>query len=90
MIKALKDSIILRHEYQEESKGGIIIPEAARKHQLYDGKIKYTVVSVGPECPYRIKEGETVEIVRHEGIKFEYEGVEYFKTKPRWVLGVYI
>lgn len=88
MIKALKDKIIVRQEYQKEVKG-IVIPDSARKFHLYDGKIKCIVVSVGPDYPYDVKIGDRVKIVKHEGKKFLYEGKEYFVMKSRWVVGKY-
>ena len=89
MIQALKDFVIVRQKYAEES-SGIIIPETANKHKLYDGKIKYIVESVGPDYPWRLRRGDMIEIVRHEGIKFVHEGVDYWKVKARWIEGVYV
>ena len=89
MIKALKDFVLVRQEYAKES-GGIVIPETAVKFKKYDGSIRYIVVSVGPECPYELKEGDIIEIMKHEGIRFVYEGIEYWKVKERWILGKYL
>lgn len=88
MIKAIKDTIIVRQEYQEKV-GGVVIPESAKKFQLYDGKILYIVVSVGPDYPYKLNPGDRVCIRRHEGVSFKFEGVEYFKVKEQWVEGIY-
>ena len=88
MLKAIKDWVIVRQEYAKES-GGVIIPDTARKFQQYDGSIRYIVIAVGPDYPYRLKKGDRVEIVRHEGRKFIYDGEEYYKMKAKWIVGVY-
>ncbi len=88
MIKAIHDTLIVKKSYELESKL-VIIPKTAQKYSAYDGKIKYEVVSVGPDFPYDVKAGDTIEMVRHEGKKFLFDGEEYYKVKERWVLGVY-
>ena len=87
-MRAIKDTIIVKQEYQKESEK-IIIPETARKFKLYDGNIKYIVVAVGPKYPYNLILGDKVHIRRHEGVKFLFKGVEYFKIKERWIEGKY-
>jgi co-chaperonin GroES (HSP10) len=91
MIQALHDNIIIRVVHESKSKGGIYVPESARKFKLYDGQYYGVVVSVGPKCPYKeIKPGDKIYYVQNEGKKFIYEGEEYFQLgtkKPRdWVL----
>lgn len=83
-IETVKDTIIVKKLYQKEV-SGIVIPESARKFQLYDGSIKYIVVAVGPDYPYDLKIGDEVIIRRHEGKSFFVDGVEYHKMKERWV-----
>ena len=88
MIKAVRDTVIVRQEYQEKI-GTIIIPKGARKHQLYDGNINYITVSIGPKCPYALKPGDRIEIQRHEGVKFTLDEETYWMIKARWVLGIW-
>lgn len=88
MIKAIKDTIIVKQEYAKQSEG-IFIPDTAVKFKKYDGLIQYVVVSVGPDYLYGVKVGDRVCIRRHEGKKLVYEGVEYFVMQERWVEGVY-
>ncbi len=88
MIKAIHDTLIVKKSYELESKL-VIIPKTAQKYSAYDGKIKYEVVSVGTDFPYDVKAGDTIEMVRHEGKKFLFDGEEYYKVKERWVLGIY-
>jgi co-chaperonin GroES (HSP10) len=87
MLKAIRDTVIVKKQYQEKA-GNIIIPKAANKFKLYDGDILYTVVSVGPEFPYPLKAGDSVIIQRHEGKAFIYENEQYFTMRKRWIAGV--
>ena len=88
-LQALADKVIVRQEYEKEI-NGILIPKTARKHQLYDGSIKYIVVSVGPEYPYDLKEGDEVIVRKHEGKKILSQSEEYLVLKERWVEAVCI
>ena len=87
MLQALRDEVIIKEKYQEKA-GNIVIPKTAKKFQLYDGDIEYIVVSVGPDYPYPLKEGDRIIIQRHEGKPIVYKGERYFVMRERWVMGV--
>ena len=90
MIKALKDFVIVKQEYAKETTGGIVIPDTVKEYQAYHGTITYIVESVGEKYPYRLKRGDRIEMVRHEGVHFVHEGIDYWKVKEKWILGVHV
>ena len=88
MIKAVRNNIIVKREYELKS-DIIILPKACDKYRKYDGEIKYTVVSVGPGYKYDLKPGDSVDVVRHEGKLIKVDGEELWVMKSRWVTGKY-
>ena len=83
-MKATRDNVIVKKAF-EEHKGLIQIPDTAQHYKQYAGAVISEVVAVGPGYPYKISPGAKVIVRRHEGVKFTYQGVDYWKTKERWV-----
>ena len=89
-MQAIGKNTIVRPIYDEKSKGGIIIPEGAKKYKQYDTEVRGEVISVGPESEFKslLKPGDKVIWVRHEGKRFYYEGEMFLSIKDRWIRGV--
>jgi len=87
-MKALGETIIIRPVYSEtKSNGTIIIPDI-KSRRKYVGNFYGIVIAVGKHSRWKndLKKGDRVAFVRHEGIKFEVDRVEYLKLKDKWVL----
>ena len=72
--------IITRLDVDEKSKGGIIIPDAA-KEKPQRGKVvavgKGKVLKEGKQVPPEVKEGDTVLFGKYSGDEFKIDGNEY-------------
>ena len=88
MLKALRNSIIVKPEY-EETRGKIIIPKSALEFRQYHGSVVGIVISVGPESKFRneLKPGDKVYWRRHEGFRIVYDRQVYFKVRDKWIMG---
>lgn len=90
MLQALSDYLIIKKLYEvKKSDSPIIIPEAAVKYKQYDCPEVCEVVSIGPAYPYKdeVSIGDKLICAKHEGKPMEYEGVQYFQMKERFVYG---
>ena len=81
-LKAIRDTIIIRIEYEKETKGGIVIPDGAKQ---YHGSFTGRVISVGPEYKYDVKVGDLVGFRRHEGHRLRYKGRDFLSLRSKWV-----
>lgn len=83
-LRAVRDTVIVKTEYAEQSKGGIVIPETAKQ---YSGSFVGRVVAVGPEYKNDVKPGDSVFWRRHEGHIVLYRGTKYLSLRAKWVVG---
>ena len=88
MLQAIGKYTIVLPLYDEKSKGGIIIPESAKKYKQYDSSVRGEVISVGPESEFKsmLKPGDKVIWTRHEGRKIMFKGQLYFSIRDRWIM----
>lgn len=91
-IRPLHDRVIVKRlEEQEQTKGGIIIPDAAKEQQA-EGEI----VAVGPGkkdeqgklIPVDVKAGEKVIFSKYAGTEVKVEGKELLIMREEDILGV--
>jgi chaperonin GroES len=91
-VRPLNDRVlVLRIEKEEESAGGIIIPDTA-KEKPQEGK----VVAVGPgklsekgqRIPLDVKENDRVLFGRYAGNDIKIDGVEHLILREDDILGV--
>ena len=83
MIRAVNDDVIVTIEYEDQSSGGIILPDGGK---VYEGEFYGTVVSVGPGYKYGLNRGDKVMFIRHEGFEMEKDGARYLRLRKEWVL----
>jgi len=91
-IRPLHDRIIvLRIEEEETTKGGIIIPDAA-KEKPQEGKVisvgKGKQLEDGKIAPLDVKEGDKILFSKYAGNEIKIEGEEYIIMREDDVLGV--
>jgi chaperonin GroES len=92
-ITPIDDRVVLRPEKEpEETKGGILIPENARKKQL-----RGEVLAVGPgkwtqdlssRRPLAVKVGDVVLYTRYSGSEFELDGEKLLVFREEDLLGI--
>lgn len=91
-VKPLNDRIlVLRVEEEQQSAGGIIIPDTA-KEKPQEGKI----VAVGPgkmgddgkRVPLEVKAGDRVLFSKYAGTEINIDDVEHIVMKEEDILGV--
>lgn len=78
-----KRIVVRRFESKEKTKGGIIIPEAAKEVPVA-GK----VMAVGDDSP--VKVGDTAIFTKYAGTVIAIEGEELLIVKEEDLLGVYV
>lgn len=91
-IKPMNDRIlVLRVEQEQQTAGGIIIPDTA-KEKPQEGK----VVVVGPgkmgddgkRTPLEVKAGDRVLFAKYSGTEIKIDGVEHLFMREDDILGV--
>ena len=91
-IKPLQDRVVLKRlEEEEDTKGGIIIPDTAREKPMQaevmavgPGKLTEEGNRIAPE----LKEGQRVFVGKYTGTEIELDGVEYVIAREEDVLGI--
>ena len=91
-VRPLHDRIIVeRIEEEEQSSGGIIIPDTA-KEKPQQGKViavgKGRIEKDGKVTPLDVKAGDTVLFGKYAGQEIKVEGGEYLIIREEEVLGV--
>ncbi|MEO7193174.1 MAG: co-chaperone GroES [Vicinamibacterales bacterium] len=91
-VRPLHDRIIVqRIEEEEQSVGGIIIPDTA-KEKPQQGKViavgKGRIEKDGKVTPLDVKSGDTVLFGKYAGQEIKVEGGEYLIIREEEVLGV--
>ena len=82
MIKAVRDTVIVRVIYAEKT-GLIEIPDQAKQ---YSGNFCGRVISVGPDYKYDLKAGDKVYFRRHEGHKVIIDDITYLSLRSKWCI----
>lgn len=90
-VRPLQDRILVRRvEESEKTKGGIIIPDAAKERPLIGN-----VVAVGTGkrddgkvIPLDVKQGDRVLFGKYSGTEIKVEGVEHVILREEEILGV--
>jgi chaperonin GroES len=92
MIRPIKDCILVKRDKQEErSKGGIIIPDAAKEKS-----VEATVLAVGSGVllqdgrihPLDVKQGDRVLLGKYGGVEVKVDGEDLLMLREAEVLGV--
>jgi chaperonin GroES len=91
-VRPLHDRIIVeRIEEEEQSSGGIIIPDSA-KEKPQQGKViavgKGRIEKDGKVTPLDVKAGDTVLFGKYAGQEIKVQGGEYLIIREEEVLGV--
>jgi len=91
-VRPLHDRIIVeRIEEEEQSSGGIIIPDTA-KEKPQQGKViavgKGRIEKDGKVTPLDVKAGDTVLFGKYAGQEIKVQGGEYLIIREEEVLGV--
>ncbi len=89
-IRPLHDRIIVqRLEEEQKTKGGIIIPDAA-KEKPQEGKVIYVgkgkLLEDGKTVPLDVKEGDKILFSKYAGNEIKIEGEEYIIMREDDVL----
>ena len=86
-IKPLRDRIVIeRDQVEDQTAGGIIIPEAAKEKP-----VKGTVVAAGPgtkDEPTMVKVGDKVLYNKHSGSEVEVDGKRYLIMREQEIFAV--
>ena len=86
-IKPLRDRIVIeRDQAEDQTAGGIIIPEAAKEKP-----VKGTVVAAGPgtkDEPTMVKVGDKVLYNKHSGSEVEVDGKRYLIMREQEIFAV--
>ena len=88
----LHDRILIKRMGEEEkTKGGIIIPDAAKEKPM-QGKViavgKGEVSKDGKLIPLEVKEGDMVLFVKYAGTEIKIEGDEHLIVRENDILGI--
>ncbi|MBN2809419.1 MAG: co-chaperone GroES [Deltaproteobacteria bacterium] len=91
-IRPLQDRIIVKRiEEEEKTKGGIIIPDAAKEKPM-QGKVmavgKGKVTEEGKVTPLDVKVGDKILFGKYAGTEVKLDGEEYLIMREDDVLGV--
>ena len=91
-VKPLQDRILVKRiEEEEKTKGGIIIPDAA-KEKPQEGKVvavgdgKY--LESGQKAPLTVKPGDKILFGKYSGTEIKLSGEEYLILREDDVLGI--
>jgi chaperonin GroES len=91
-IKPLQDRILVKRiEEEEKTKGGIIIPDAAKEKPqeglvvaVGDGK----VLESGQKAPLTVKAGDKILFGKYSGTEIKVDGEEHLIMREDDVLGI--
>lgn len=91
-IRPLQDRLIVKRlEEEEKTKGGIIIPDAAKEKPMQGEVIavgKGKVADDGKAIPLDVKTGDRILFGKYAGTEIKLDGVEYLIMREDDVLGV--
>ncbi len=91
-IRPLQDRLIVKRlEEEEKTKGGIIIPDAAKEKPMQGEVIavgKGKVADDGKVMPLDVKAGDRILFGKYAGTEIKIDGVEYLIMREDDVLGV--
>ena len=91
-ITPLGDRILVKRvESEEKSKGGIIIPDAA-KEKPQEGKVvavgKGKTTDDGKVIPLEVKEGDSILFGKYSGTEVKLDGEEHLIMREDDILGI--
>lgn len=91
-IKPLQDRILVKRiEEEEKTKGGIIIPDAA-KEKPQEGKVVAVgdgkVLDNGNKSPLTVKVGDKILFGKYSGTEIKVDGEEHLILREDDVLGI--
>ncbi len=91
-IKPLQDRILVKRiEEEEKTKGGIIIPDAA-KEKPQEGKVVAVgdgkVLENGTKVPLTVKVGDKILFGKYSGTEIKVDGEEHLILREDDVLGI--
>ncbi len=91
-IKPLQDRILVKRiEEEEKTKGGIIIPDAA-KEKPQEGKVVAVgdgkVLDNGTKSPLTVKVGDKILFGKYSGTEIKVDGEEHLIMREDDVLGI--
>jgi chaperonin GroES len=91
-IKPLQDRILVKRiEEEEKTKGGIIIPDAA-KEKPQEGKVVAVgdgkVLDDGKKAPLTVKVGDKILFGKYSGTEIKVDGVEHLILREDDVFGI--
>jgi len=91
-IKPLHDRLIVKRlEEEEKTKGGIIIPDAAKEKPI-EGEViavgKGRVKKDGTKIPMEVKKGDRVLFAKYAGTEVKIDGEEHLMMKEDDILAI--
>ena len=91
-IRPLQDRVIVRRlEEEEETQGGIIIPDTAKEKPM-EGKVvavgKGKVLEGGKVVPLDVKPGDRVLFSKYAGTEVKLDGEEHLIMREEDILGI--
>ena len=91
-IRPLQDRVIVRRlEEEEETEGGIIIPDTAKEKPM-EGKVvavgKGKVLEGGKVVPLDVKKGDRILFSKYAGTEIKVEGEEHLIMREDDILGI--
>ena len=91
-IRPLQDRVIVRRlEEEEETQGGIIIPDTAKEKPM-EGKVvavgKGKVLEGGKVVPLDVKTGDRVLFSKYAGTEVKLDGEEHLIMREEDILGI--
>jgi len=91
-IRPLQDRVIVRRlEEEEQTKGGIIIPDTAKEKPM-EGRViavgKGKVLEGGKVVPLDVKAGDRVLFSKYAGTEVKLEGEEHLIMREDDILGI--
>ena len=91
-IRPLQDRVIVRRlEEEEQTKGGIIIPDTAKEKPM-EGRViavgKGKVLEGGKVVPLDVKKGDRVLFSKYAGTEVKLEGEEHLIMREDDILGI--
>jgi chaperonin GroES len=91
-IRPLQDRLVVRRvEEQETTKGGIIIPDAAKERPLEGDVIAVgngKRLEDGSVVPLDVKQGDRILFGKYAGTEIKLDGVEHLILREEEVLGI--
>ena len=91
-IRPLQDRVIVRRlEEEEETEGGIIIPDTAKEKPM-EGKVvavgKGKVSEAGKVVPLDVKKGDRILFSKYAGTEVKLDGEEHLIMREDDILGI--